>query len=110
MKRIIAAAIGILAACPAFAFTETVPPSMSQMTWSTVTCGTTTTPLPAASTFMLIKIPQAGATVFFGFSGNPATTSTPSVDFPGGTWVTFGGGQSQCIVASGTQPISVGVK
>jgi hypothetical protein len=96
----------------AHAFTQTTPPDMTNIAWSTVTCGSTSTALPAASTYQTIRIPAtAGQLVWFTWGqGVTATTATPSQDYGAGTNIVTGGGAGACIVAAGSQAISVGVK
>lgn len=93
-------------------FTFTAAPNASQVTSSTVTCAATSTPLGVtANQYLSIALPPSGATVCFAWGANAtATTAPPSQCFTAGTVLAWGGGTGACIVATGTQAITVGVK
>lgn len=105
-------ALFLLAALPASAQTPfNALPNPGGMTWTTVTCGTSSTPFGVAGgSYLVVKIPATGSTVWFGWGTNAATTATPSEDFAAGSLIQWGGGTGSCIVASGTQSITVGYK
>ena len=118
MKRVALIAC-ILSASPALAdnVTKTTAPNPGGMTWISVTCGSTSTPFGiGAGEYMTVQIPlTASQSVFFGWGGSVAsptiaTAAPPSQSYSAGTTITWGGGTGSCIVASGSQTISVGYR
>jgi hypothetical protein len=118
MKRIIIAA-GLILSAPVFAQTtsQTTAPNTGGMTHISVTCGTTSTAFGVAgSQYLTVQVPTtAAAPVFFGWGGTQAmpttaTTTTASQSYAAGSLITWGGGTGSCIVAFGTQAITVGYR
>lgn len=96
---------------------QTVPPHDGGMTWTTVTCRSTSTNFGVGGgQYLTVQVPPtATQTVWFAWGGTvasptTATTTTPSQGYAAGTNIAWGGGTGSCIVASGTQDISVGTK
>lgn len=96
---------------------QVTAPQAGGLTWTQVTCGSTTTPFGvAAGQYLTVQVPpSATQTVWFGWGGTAAltpaaTTATPSQGYGAGTNISWGGGTGTCIVASGSQVISVGTK
>jgi hypothetical protein len=91
--------------------TPTTAPNTQGITSTAVTCGTTSTPFGVTAIYYLhIHIPNGAPTVWFAWNSNTATTSPPSEDWTGANGpidITWGGGTGSCIVASGTQVITV---
>ncbi len=119
MKSVIAALLVGLCASQAQAqnIMATTPPHDGGMTWVTVTCASTSTPFAVGGgQYLTVQVPpSATQTVWFGWGGTvasptTATTTTPSQGYAAGTNIAWGGGTGACIVASGTQVISVGYK
>lgn len=119
MKRMIFAVLLGLLAFPAAAqnIMQVVPPQDSGLTWTTVTCANTSTPFTVGGgQYLTVQVPpDATQTVWFGWGGSiasptTATTATPSQGYAAGTNIAWGGGTGACIVAAGTQVISVGTK
>ncbi len=109
----------LLVAFPASAqnINQVVPPHDGGMTWTTVTCASTSTNFGVdGGQYLTVQVPPtATQTVWFGWGGSiasptAATTTTPSQGYAAGTNIVWGGGTGSCIVASGTQVISVGTK
>jgi hypothetical protein len=57
-----------------------------------------------------IQVPPGGSTVWFAYGTASATTAPPSQGVAAGTTITWGGGTGSCIVATGTQAITVETK
>lgn len=96
---------------------QVTPPHTGGITWTSVTCGSTTTAFGVAGgQYLTVQVPpSATQTVWFGFGGTAAsptaaTTTTPSQGYAAGTNIAWGGGTGSCIVVSGSQVISVGTK
>ncbi len=87
-------------------------PSNVGLNFVKVTCGTTTTAFGVTgASYLTVQIPPtAMQTVWFAWNGTAATTAPPSQGYSATTNVTWGGGTGSCIVASGTQDITVGYK
>lgn len=87
-------------------------PSANSVTATAVTCATTSTALGVTGTsYVSILIPPtATQNVCFAWNAATATTSPPSQCFGPGTAVSWGGGTGACIVATGSQAITVETK
>ena len=86
-------------------------PNATQLSIASVTCGTSSTPFNVTGvSYLAVQIPSGGATVWFAPSGTAATTAAPSKGWVGGTDFQLSGGSLNCIVASGSQVISVWYK
>lgn len=62
------------------------------ITQTSVSCATISTTLlaaNAATTFIKVKVPNGGATVWFNWTGVAAVATLPSEDFAGGTSIVF---------------------
>ena len=91
----------------------TNPPSASGVTFSTVTCATTSTAFVVrGGSYLSVQVPPSAAgTVWFAWGeAATATLAPPSQGFLGGATLNWSGGTGACIVASGTQAISVGTR
>lgn len=119
MKYLITALLLVFAVSQARAqnIMQTVPPQGGGLTWTTVTCGATSTVFGVGGgQYLTVQVPpNATQTVWFGWGGSiasptAATTTTPSQGYAAGTNIAWGGGTGSCIVAAGTQVISVGTK
>ncbi len=84
-------------------------PSASAVTATSVTCGSTSTALGVTGvSYLSVLIPPAASqNVCFAWGAGTATTSPPSQCFAPGVAVSWGGGTGACIVASGSQAITV---
>jgi hypothetical protein len=86
-------------------------PNTINLTWKTLNCGATSTPFGAVGlVYLTIQIPSGGQSVGFGWNAAAATMASPSQVFQAGTTIVWGGGTGSCIVASGTQPITIGYR
>ncbi len=92
--------------------TTATAPSTVGTTFTSVTCGSTSTSFGVTGTsYLAINIPiTATQNVYFAWNGATATVSPPSEGFAPGTTVAWGGGTGSCIVASGTQAVTVVTK
>ena len=88
-------------------------PNANTVTATTVTCGTSSTAFGVTgNTYLSVLVPPT-ATQNVGFAWGPsatATTGPPSQLFGAGSAVSWGGGTGACIVATGTQTITVETK
>lgn len=93
-------------------FGFTGAPNASQVTAANVTCAATSTPLGVtANQYLSINLPSGGSAVCFAWgAGATATTAPPSQCFAAGTTLAWGGGTGACIVATGTQAITLEIK
>ena len=89
--------------------TPVTAPNAMDITATAVTCGATSTAFGVTGSYYLkIQVPPtATQTVWFGWGTTAATTSTPSEGYTAGTDVAWGGGTGSCIVATGSQSITV---
>ena len=103
----------VIALFPVHAYSQNTmqvtAPKNDVMTWTSVNCSTTSTPFGVAGrAYLTVQVPAG--TVCFGWDSNAATLLPPSQCYTSGTVISWGGGTGSCIVASGTQAISVGTK
>jgi hypothetical protein len=86
-------------------------PNTLGTTPTSVTCGSSSTPLGVTgNSYISIQIPPGGQNVCFALKSTAATLNPPSQCFGGGTTFGWGGGTLTCIVASGSQAITVETK
>ncbi len=88
-------------------------PNANSVTPTTVTCGTTSTAFGVTgNTYLGVLIPPtASQNVGFAWGANAtATLNPPSEVFSAGSMISWAGGTGACIVASGTQTITVETK
>lgn len=86
-------------------------PNANNLTGTAVTCGATSTALGVTgNSYLSISIPPGPATQTVCFAWGPSATATmspPSECFTQGALFSFAGGTGACIVASGSQAITV---
>lgn len=112
MRSIRYALLLSLLASPSFAQAPSVvttPPNNYGATATAVTCGTSSTSFGVSGrNYLSVNVPIGAGTVWFAWGpGATATTAPPSQSYNGGTTIQWGGGTGACIVASGTQAITV---
>jgi hypothetical protein len=90
-------------------FNGTGAPSANGVNAATVTCGSSSTPFTVTgNNYLSIQTPIGGSQVCFAWGPSAtATTSPPSQCYAAGTNIAWGGGTGACIVATGSQAISV---
>ncbi len=108
----LAAVCGAISARAQQVFEFPNAPNANSITSTAVTCGTTSTPFGVTgNTYLGAFIPPTGQNV--GFASGPNATATmtpPSVVLVPGAIASWAGGTAACIVASGTQVITVETK
>jgi hypothetical protein len=117
MKRLLVAlSIGLSTPASAQIFYPSAPNNIGT-TWISVTCGTTSTPFGiSAGQYLSVQVPPTSTqNVFIAWGGvgatpTTATTTATTQQYAPGWTATWGGGMGSCIVASGTQAITVGYK
>ena len=120
MRTFIALLLGFLTiSAPAFAqgtqpvwvYGGALAPNASGLSLATVTCNATSTPLGVTgAAYLAIQIPPGGIQVCFAPGSTAATNAPPSKCYPAGVDFQFSGGTATCIVAAGSQTISVWLK
>lgn len=87
-------------------------PNTVNLQWTTVHCGSTSTPFGVTGNlYLTIQVPPAAVNVGFAWGvGATATMLPPSQVYGAQTNITWSGGTGACIVATGTQDISVGYR
>ena len=96
---------------PVWVYGGALAPNASQLTVTSVTCGSTSTALGVTgAAYLAIQVPPGGSQVCFAPGSTAATTAAPSKCYSPGTDIQFAGGTGTCIVSTGSQAISVWTK
>jgi hypothetical protein len=87
-------------------------PNPATVTWTAVTCGTSSTPFGiTGASYLSVHMPPGAVNTGFGWGSSPATMAAPSQVYAAGSPdIKWHGGTGSCIVATGTQVITVGTR